>query len=57
MYVHANYRIKYFYRAIMLSLGSLVWIFILMYKTIQMFISTQESCLLVLDYFKKTQNE
>ena len=34
MYVHVNYRIKYFSRAIMISIASLIWIFILMFRTI-----------------------
>lgn len=33
MYVHVNYRIKYFQRSIVITVGSLVWIVILMTKT------------------------
>ena len=33
MYVHVNYRIKYFQKSILLAVAGLVWIVILMYTT------------------------
>ena len=40
MYVHVNYRIKYFQQAVVVSIASVGWIIVLMVKTFQMFVAT-----------------
>ena len=40
MYVHVNYRIKYFQKSIIVAIIGLTWIGMLMYTTFAMFVST-----------------